>query len=76
MILDYTERANLRQFMTRHFDVLELKILAFNLGVDFQLFSHETKDELSLNLILYHERRNKLSCLITEILKQRPDKIV
>lgn len=73
MSLNYVERANLRQFMIDHFDILELKVLAFNLGVDFQLFSHETKEDLSINLILYHERRSNLSCLVTEMLKQRPN---
>ena len=73
MVLKSTERAKLRRFLENGFSLSELKILAFDLGVDFQLFSHETTSELSLELIAYFERRKRLHCLVTEVLRQRHD---
>jgi hypothetical protein len=73
MALEPIERAGLRQFLENRFDLNDLKTLAFDLSVDFQLFSHETKRELSLGLIAYFEHRDQLSCLVTEVLRWRCD---
>ena len=73
MALDSSKRAELRRFLLNHFDLTELKDLAFDLGVDYQRFSHETTRDLSRELIAYFERRGQQSCLVTEVLRQRPD---
>jgi len=71
--LQRRERVYLRQFLVTHFDLGELECLAFDLGVSYEIFRHETKQELSLDLIGYFECRNQLSCLVAEVLRQRPD---
>jgi hypothetical protein len=73
MALEPTDRAQLRQFLVAHFSLEELKNLAFDLGVDFELFAHQTKLEFARGLIAYFERRETLSGLVTEILRQRHD---
>jgi hypothetical protein len=70
---ELSERAQLRRFLVSRFDLDELKDLAFDLGVDSQLFVHGNKRELSRELIAYCERRGMLSLLVTEALKHRPD---
>lgn len=72
MALKPAERARLRQLLQKHFDLSELKDLIFDLGVDYQLFHHETIRDLSRELIVYLERRDELSCLIIEIMRHRP----
>lgn len=73
-MLDPVERAGLRQLLVDRFDLDELKDLAFDLGVDYQLFSHETTRTLARELIAYVERRGELNCLVAEVMKQRSDK--
>ncbi len=70
--IEPSERANLREFLSSHFDLNELRNLAFDLGVDYQLFS-DTKSELPRELIAYFERRNELGQLVKEVLRHRPD---
>jgi SOS-response transcriptional repressor LexA len=71
--LEPTERAKLRRFLVDHFDLNEQKDLAFDLGVDYQLFSHQTTQGLARELITYFERRSQLSSLVAEVLRQRYD---
>ena len=71
--LDSAERARLRRFFVDHFDLDELKDLAFDLGVDSERFSQKNKPAFSRELIQYFERNDELGCLITEALKHRPD---
>jgi hypothetical protein len=73
MALEPADRAKLRQFLVERFNLDELKNLAFDLGVDFELFAHQTKQEFSRGLIAYFEHRDNLSCLVTELLRQRHD---
>jgi len=73
MALEPADRAQLRQFLVERFSLEELKNLAFDLGVDFELFAHQTKLEFARGLIAYFERRETLSCLVTEVLRQRHD---
>jgi FixJ family two-component response regulator len=70
--LEPTEKARLRRFLADRFSLDDLENLAFDLGVDHELFSHK-KQGLSRELIEYFERRDRLSCLVTEVLKQRRD---
>jgi hypothetical protein len=66
-------RSRLRQFLTERFSLSELKDLSFDLGVDYEMFPHQTKGELSRELLGYFERNQNLSCLVAEMTKQRPD---
>lgn len=66
-------RSSLRLYLTERFNMSELKNLCFDLGVDYEMFPHQTKGELSRELLAYFERTENLSCLVTEVVKQRPD---
>lgn len=66
------ERAQLRDFLVNHFGQDELELLAFDLGVDYEFLSYQNKQKLSLELVAYFERRNRLGCLLTEIIRRRP----
>jgi tetratricopeptide (TPR) repeat protein len=71
--LTVDERASLHRFLLEYFDLTELKNLAFDLGVDYELFPHGNKSDFSRELISYFERRNNLSCLVQQIISLRDD---
>jgi hypothetical protein len=73
MTLNADERATLRRFLARAFSFTELKDLAFDLGVDFQLLSHNTAGEFARELIALFERKGELANLVAEVLRQRYD---
>jgi hypothetical protein len=66
-------RGRLRQLLTELFSLSELKNLCFDLGVDYEMFPHQTKGDLSRELVAYFERTQKLSCLVAELVKRRRD---
>ena len=66
-------RGRLRQFLIERFNLTELKTLCFDLGVDYEMFPHQTKGDLTRELLAYFERTQNLSCLVAEAVKQRPD---
>ena len=66
------ERAKLRQFLSDRFSQGELKALAFDLGADYEVMKHSDKEELSVELVSYLQRRDQLRCLVEEALKRRP----
>jgi signal transduction histidine kinase len=70
--LQPAERAQLREFLVSHFGQDELELLAFDLGVDYELLSYQNKQKLSLELVAYFERRHQLGCLLTEVIRRRP----
>jgi tetratricopeptide (TPR) repeat protein len=70
-MLPSEERAHLRQFMVKHFNLAELKELAFDLGIDHEALPHSTKGEFALALISYFERQNNLTCLLQQIVARR-----
>ena len=72
MASELTERARLRQFLQNHFNLEELKTLAFDLGIDYELFPHDTVPAFTRELIAYCQRMDKIACLLTEVSKQRP----
>ena len=67
------ERADLRQFLVESFNLSELKTLSFDLGVDYESLPHETKNEFARELLAYFERKDNVSCLVTEVIRQRPN---
>jgi hypothetical protein len=71
--LEPTDRARLRQFLVDRFGLDELKDLAFDLGVNFQVLPNSTVGEFSRELVTYFERRDQLGHLVLEILRRRPD---
>lgn len=71
--LDPQDRAALRQILESRFSLEELKTLASDLGVDYNLLHHQTKSELSRELVDYFEHRGDLNRLVTAVQSQRPD---
>jgi tetratricopeptide (TPR) repeat protein len=65
------ERASLHRFSQAHFNLDELKDLAFELGVEYESLPHNTTGELSRELISYFERKDNLSCLLQHIVSLR-----
>jgi hypothetical protein len=63
----------LRQVLVDHFDVDELKTLCVDLGEDYQALPGEGKVSKARELVAYFERRNRVSELLAEIRKARPD---
>lgn len=66
------EKVQLHDFLVNHFGQDEIKLLAFDLGVDHKLFNYQNKQKLSLELVAYFERRSRLGCLLTELMRRRP----
>ncbi|HUM67675.1 MAG TPA: hypothetical protein PLK31_02360 [Chloroflexota bacterium] len=66
-----SERVELHQILEDQFNLTELKNLAFYIGVDYEVFSQQSLSDFARELILYCERRKRLSCLVEEILRQR-----
>jgi len=66
-------RSRLRHFLIELFSLSELKNICFDLGVDYEMFPHQTKGDLSRELLAYFERKGNLSCLVAEVVKQRPE---
>jgi len=69
--LNPAERAELRPFLVNCFSLADLKDLAFDLGVDFQTFPHQTTTDFVRELISYFEHRDQMSCLVIEVLRRR-----
>jgi hypothetical protein len=70
---DAEMRADLHRLIKEKFNLDELKTLAFYLGIEHEAFAQNTLAEFTRELILYCERRDRLNCLIEEILRQRPE---
>lgn len=70
--LQPNERTELRQILMKRFSLEELKNIAFDLCGSHELFPHETTQSFCREMLDYFIRRNRLGCLIAEVLKQRP----
>lgn len=71
--LSNEERAELRRFLIERFNLSELKDLAFDLGVGYELFKHDTLPDFARELLLFCERQGQISCLLNEVRLLRPD---
>lgn len=65
------ERAELHRILEGQFNLTELKNIAFYIGVDYEIFNQQSISDFARELILYCQRRGRLSCLVEELLKQR-----
>ncbi|MBL7062642.1 MAG: hypothetical protein ISS49_00355 [Anaerolineae bacterium] len=63
----------LHRLLVEHFDLEELRTLAFDLGVDFDDLRGEGKAAKARELIAYLERRNRWANLVTAIKTSRSD---
>ncbi|MCB8978668.1 MAG: hypothetical protein H6657_14705 [Ardenticatenaceae bacterium] len=62
----------LRKLLIRHFNIAELRIICFDLDVDFEELEGPNKTTKMQDLINYLHRRNELHLLIGEVKDQRP----
>ncbi len=72
--LSTQDRAALLDFLVNHFNLSELKTLAFKLNVHYELFAHDTLPDLARELLQFCERREIVNCLLQEIRRLRPDR--
>ncbi len=62
----------LQQFMSKHFDKQELRLLCFDLGIEFENLKADSRDGLVVELIGYESRRDELPKLIERVKELRP----
>lgn len=70
------DRSRLRQILVQRFNLEELKDLAFDLCLSYDLIPHETVSQFSRELLMYCERRGQLSCLIIKASSERKDEFL
>ena len=69
---DREKLIRLRKLLIEHFDLEELRLLCFDLGLDYEELAGKTKSTKMQDLITYLARRGELQRLIDEINSQRP----
>jgi hypothetical protein len=62
----------LQNVLVNHFDMAELKDLAFDLSIDYENIPGTTKSSTARELILYCQRRGRLNELVAGIQHRRP----
>jgi tetratricopeptide (TPR) repeat protein len=65
------ERGTLREYLTKRFNMNELKTVAFDLGINPDQLDHATRSEFARELIAYCERNWQLLALVERTLRQR-----
>jgi hypothetical protein len=63
----------LREALLRHFNLDELRILCFDLGVDFEDIAGDTFASKTTELVVYFQRRGLLHKLVERVRESRPD---
>lgn len=71
--MDATDRLRLVELIEKFYDFEETRVLAVDLGLDFDALRGETKSSKARELVAYVERRGKLDELVKALLTQRPD---
>lgn len=72
----FIDNKKFRQFLAARFDINELRVLAFDLGIDFdQIKKDSPKNVIICDLIEYAYRRKLLLKLLRLVLKYRPDPV-
>ena len=66
-------KINLRKGIEKCYSLDELKVVCFNLEVDFDILSGDSKPNKSLELIEYLDRRGRIGDLIEYCLRDRPN---
>ena len=69
---DALQLKQLRQLLTKHFSLEELRTLSFDLGIDFDEIGGETKSAKVREFISYAERHGRLDDLLAEAAAARP----
>jgi hypothetical protein len=69
---DEKVRIELRQWLTTSFNESELRMLCFDLSIDYENLAGERKTDKIRELIMYFERRGNLMDLISKVKELRP----
>lgn len=70
---DRQKLIHLRKLLIGHFDLEELRLLCFDLGLDYEELAGRTKSTKMQDLITYLKRRGELKRLLDEVNSQRPN---
>ena len=70
---DRQELIRLRELLSDSFNLEELRLLCFDLGLDYENLAGGTKGMKAQNLITYLQRRGKLQRLLDVVKSQRPN---
>lgn len=62
----------LRELIAKHFNLDEIRMLCFNLNIDYEDLSGDNKAGKTMSLVLYFNRRKDLSGLIQKLREERP----
>jgi hypothetical protein len=69
---DNIDKGKLLELITKHFNLVELKKICFDLGITYEELSGNTRTERSIELIDFCERTGRLQELIEELQSDRP----
>jgi hypothetical protein len=67
------ERSTFKDFLTERFSIGELEDIVFDLGISYESFPHDTREQFARELFLYCERRDMLGYLVVEMLRRRTE---
>ena len=69
-----TDRVHLRRVLAEAFSLVDLRVLCFDLGIDYEDLPADTRDGIALELIRTCERTNRLSELMQVCRELRPER--
>lgn len=73
MSLSTEDQAALRAFLEKRFSLTELKNLAFDMGIWYEVFTHNTLPDFSRELLAFCIRQGLENCLLDRLRQLRPD---
>jgi len=68
----YVDPIHLRQVLTEHYNLGELRTLCFELGIDFEEFGGGGKTEKVVELVAYAQRHNRLDDIAASVRRTHP----
>ena len=71
-IVDSAKKTELVDLLITYFNLNELRMIMFDLGVDYEDFGGNTKKSQARELVLYLDRRDRLHDLVTIMQELRP----
>lgn len=73
--MNQIDQKRLRSLITKHFELGDIRTMAFDLKFDYESLKGDTKDERIVSLIEYFDKRGHLSELIQYCQTERPNAI-
>ena len=70
---DHQKLTHLRKLLIDSFDLEELRLLCFDLGLDYEELAGKTKSTKMQDLVTYLQRRGELQRLLDAVKSQRPN---